>query len=437
MEALSLSSLFVVLILLLLLAVFLNGSETALMSVNRYRLRHRAQAGERAAKLAESLLAHPDRLIGLILLLSTIVNVITPMLVGFIALRMGGEIWVVAGAVLLTFVSLIFCEVAPKTFGALHPERLALPAAYVYAVLQWIFHPFVWATNLLANGVLRALGVAGQQASNSLSSEELRTVVAEAGAMIPRRHQQMLVSILDLEKVTVEDIMVPRNEIDGIDIEDDWDTILEKLRQTQHTRLPVYEGEIDKIIGVSHMKRIAHEMARSRLTPESLVQTAVARDAYFVPSGTTLNTQLVNFQRDKRRMAFVVDEYGDILGLVTLEDILEEIVGEFTTDPANMMHRDVHRDSDGSFVVNGSASIRALNRAMHWNLPTDGPKTLSGLIVEFLETIPEPGTTLKIANYTLEVVQTADNAVKTARVRPPPVMGEPFAADAAEEPESG
>ena len=226
-------------------------------------------------------------------------------------------------------------------------------------------------------------------------------------------------SILDLEKVTVEDIMVPRNEIDGIDIEDDWDTVLEKLRQTQHTRLPVYEGEIDKIIGVSHMKRIAHEMARSRLTLESLVQTAVARDAYFVPSGTTLNTQLVNFQRDKRRMAFVVDEYGDILGLVTLEDILEEIVGEFTTDPANMMHRDVHAESDGAFVVNGSASIRALNRAMHWNLPTDGPKTLSGLIVEFLETIPEPGTTLKIANYMLEVLQTADNAVKTARVRPP------------------
>ena len=423
MDDLPLSSLFGALGVLLLLAGFFAGSETALMSLNRYRLRHRAQAGERGAKLAESLLKQPDRLIGLILLLSTIVNVTTPMLVGFIALRLGGEIWVVVGAVLLTLVTLIFCEVAPKTFGALHPERLAMPAAFVYTGLLLIFYPFVWATNLLANGVLRALGVSQQQASNSLSSEELRTVVAEAGAMIPRRHQQMLVSILDLENVTVEDIMVPRNEIVGIDVDDDWDSILEKLRQTQHTRLPLYEGEIDKIIGVSHMKRIAHEMARGRLTPESLLQTAVARDAYFVPSGTTLNTQLLNFQRDKRRMAFVVDEYGDILGLVTLEDILEEIVGEFTTDPAHMMHRDVHREADGSFVVNGSTSIRALNRAMQWSLPTDGPKTLSGLIVEFLETIPEPGTTLKLANYMLEVVQTADNAVKTARVRPPASIG--------------
>jgi Mg2+/Co2+ transporter CorB len=427
MDELSLGSLFVALAVLLSLAGFFAGSETALMSLNRYRLRHRAQAGHRGAKLAENLLARPDRLIGLILLLSTIINVAAPMLVGYIALRLGGEIWAVAGAVLLIVITLIFCEVAPKTYGALHPERLALPAAYVYAVLLLVFQPFVWATNLLANGVLRALGVSAEQASNSLSSEELRTVVAEAGAMIPRRHQQMLVSILDLEKVTVEDIMVPRNEIVGIDIEDDWEVILETLRQTQHTRLPIFEGEIDKIIGVAHLKRIAHELARGRLTRESLIQTAIARDAYFVPSGTTLNTQLVNFQRDKRRMAFVVDEYGDILGLVTLEDILEEIVGEFTTDPAHMMHRDVHAEGDGTFVVNGSASIRALNRAMHWNLPTDGPKTLSGLIVEFLETIPEPGTTLKIADYMLEVLQTADNAVKTARVGPPASIGEPVA----------
>lgn len=222
--------------------------------------------------------------------------------------------------------------------------------------------------------------------------------------------------------------MVPRNEIVGIDIEDDWDSILDKLRQSQHTRMPVYEGEIDKIIGVTHMKRVAHEMARGRLTLDSLVETAVARDAYFVPAGTTLNTQLLNFQRDKRRMAFVVDEYGDILGLVTLEDILEEIVGEFTTDPATMMHRDVHAEGDGSFVVNGSASIRALNRAMQWNLPTDGPKTLSGLMVEVLETIPETGTSLKIADYALEVLQTADNAVKTVRVRPPAGLQERAAA---------
>jgi Mg2+/Co2+ transporter CorB len=282
-----------------------------------------------------------------------------------------------------------------------------------------LLYPFVWATNLLANGVLRLFGVSPQLASNSLSSEELRTVVAEAGAMIPHRHQQMLVSILDLENATVEDIMVPRNEIVGIDLGDDWDRVVEQLRQSQHTRLPVYEGEIDRIIGVLHMKQVVHELARGRLDRAALMEAAGAREAYFVPSGTTLNTQLLNFQRNKRRMAFVVDEYGDIQGLVTLEDILEEIVGEFTTDPATMMHKDVHAEADGSFVASASATIRALNRSMRWNLPTDGPKTLNGLIVEFLETIPEPGTTLKLADYMLEVLQTGDNAIKTVRIRPP------------------
>jgi len=404
---------------LLILAAFFAGSETALMSMNRYRLRHRANAGNRGARLAEALLAHPDRLIGLILLLSTLVNVITPMLVGFIALRLGGELWVASAATVLAFVLLIFCEVAPKTFGALNPERLALPSAYVYTPLLWVLYPFVWMTNLLANGVLRLFGVPAQQAANSLSSEELRTVVAEAGAMIPKRHRQMLVSILDLENATVEDIMVPRSEIVGIDVDDDWDRIVAQLRQAQHTRLPVYEGEIDKIIGVLHMKQVVHEQARGRLDRDALIEAAGARDAYFVPSGTTLNTQLLNFQRNRRRMAFVVDEYGDIQGLVTLEDILEEIVGEFTTDPATMMHKDVHAETDGSFVVNASTTIRALNRSMRWNLPTDGPKTLNGLIVEFLETIPEVGTTLKVADYMLEVLQTGDNAIKTVRIRPP------------------
>jgi Mg2+/Co2+ transporter CorB len=415
----SLALLFGALAGLLILAAFFAGSETALMSLNRYRLRHRANAGSRGARLAEALLARPDRLIGLILLLSTVVNVAIPTLVSFIALRLGGDFLVAFSAALLTLVLLIFCEVAPKTFGALYPERLALPSAFIYTPLLFLLYPFVWATNLLANAVLRLFGVSRQQAANSLSSEELRTVVAEAGAMIPRRHQQMLVSILDLEHATVEDIMVPRNEIVGVDIDDDWDRILEQLRQSQHTRLPLYQGEIDRIIGLLHMKQVVHELARGHLDAEALTAAAQAREPYFVPSGTTLNTQLLNFQRNKRRMAFVVDEYGDIQGLVTIEDILEEIVGEFTTDPATMMHKDVHAEADGSFVANASATIRALNRSMRWNLPTDGPKTLNGLIVEFLETIPEPGTTLKLADYMLEVLQTGDNAIKTVRIRPP------------------
>jgi Mg2+/Co2+ transporter CorB len=419
MQHLSLGLLFAALAALLVLAAFFAGSETALMSLNRYRLRHRANEGSRGARLAEALLARPDRLIGLILLLSTLDNVAAPILASFIALKLGGEFLVAFGAALLAFVLLIFCEVAPKTFGALYPERVALPAAYIYTPLLFVLYPFVWFTNLLANGVLRMFGVSRQVAANSLSSEELRTVVAEAGAMIPRRHQQMLVSILDLENATVEDIMVPRNEIVGIDIDDDWDRVVEQLRQSQHTRLPLYQGEIDRIIGVLHMKQVVHESARGRLNQEALTEAAQSREAYFVPSGTTLNTQLLNFQRNKRRLAFVVDEYGDIQGLVTIDDILEEIVGEFTTDPATMMHKDVHAEADGSFVANASATIRALNRSMHWNLPTDGPKTLNGLIVEFLETIPEPGTTLKMSDYMLEVLQTGDNAIKTVRIRPP------------------
>ncbi len=403
--------------MLLILAGLFAGSETALMSLNRYRLRHQANAGNRGARLAEALLAHPDRLIGLILLLSTIVNVTAPMLVGFIALRLGGELYVAGGAVALTLVLLIFCEVAPKTYGALHPERLALPAAYVYTPLLLVLYPFVWATNLLANGVLRLLGASQQQASHSLSSEELRTVVAEAGAMIPHRHQQMLVSILDLENATVEDIMVPRTEIVGIDVDDDWDKVLEQLRQSQHTRLPVYEGEIDRIIGVLHMKRVVHELARGRLNREGLIDAASARDAYFVPSGTTLNTQLLNFQRDKRRMAFVVDEYGDIQGLVTLEDILEEVVGEFTSDPATRI-KNVYLDADGSVLVHGSVTVRSLNRSLGWKLPTGGPKTLNGLVLEKLQELPKPGKRLEISNYQIEITDTRANAVKTARIRP-------------------
>ena len=213
--------------------------------------------------------------------------------------------------------------------------------------------------------------------------------------------------------------MVPRNEILGIDVDDDWDRVLEQLRQSQHTRLPVYQGDIDRIIGVLHMKQVVHELVRGRLERDALMQAANARDTYFVPSGTTLNTQLLNFQRGRHRLAFVVDEYGDIQGLVTIEDILEEIVGEFTTDPATMMHNDVHAEADGSFVANASANVRALNRSMRWNLPMDGPKTLNGLILEFLETIPESGTTLKLADYTLEVLQTGENTIKTVRIRPP------------------
>lgn len=405
------------LVVLLVLSGFFSGSETALMTLNRYRLRHLARTGHRAARMADRLLAQPDRLIGLILLGNNLVNVLASMITTLIALRLVGEAYLAAAAGLLTLVILIFSEVAPKTLAALHPERLAFPAAFIYWPLLRIVYPLVWLVNLLANGLLRLLGVRRDEASgNDLDSEELRTVVMEAGAMIPKRHQRMLVGILDLQKATVEDIMVPRNEIVGIDIADPWQSILEQLHNSQHTRLPVYEDNIDHTLGIIHVRRVLYHLARDELTRDNL--RTMAREPYFIPEGTPLNTQLLNFQRRHRRIGLVVDEYGDILGLVTLEDILEEIVGEFTTDPAHAI-RDVHPQTDGSYLVNATANIRSLNRSMGWELPTDGAKTLNGLILEHMETIPHPGTAMKFGDYPVEIVQTRGNAVKIVRIRPP------------------
>ena len=412
-----LGTLFLLLGILLLLSAFFSGTETALMSINRYRLRHRAREGHRGARLAEALLQRPDRLIGLILLGNNFVNISASSLVTVIALRVGGEGAIAAGAGILTLVILIFSEVAPKTLAALHPERLALPAALVYYPLLKITYPVVWVVNLMANGVLRLLGVRPETIEGqALSHEELRTVVAEAGALIPKRHKRMLMSVLELQDVTVDDIMVPRSDVVGIDLEDDWSDILDQITGSQHTRLPVFRGDLDDVLGMIHLRHVARELVEGELTREKLV--ALVRDPYFVPEGTPLHTQLLNFQRARRRIGFVVDEYGDIQGLVTLDDILEEIVGEYTTDPANV-YRDVQPEPDGSFVVSGAANVRALNRTMGWRLPIDGPKTLNGLVLERLETIPAAGDRLDLDGYRLEILQISENAVKSARLWPP------------------
>jgi Mg2+/Co2+ transporter CorB len=420
-----LGTLFAVLGLLLVLSAFFSSTETALMSINRYRLRHRARQGQRSARLAEALLQRPDRLIGLILLGNNFVNIFASSLVTVIALRLGGEGAIAIGAGVLTLVILIFAEVAPKTVAALHPERLALPAALIYYPLLKVTYPIVWLVNLMANGVLRLLGIRMEQVQgHALSHEELRTVVSEAGAMIPKRHQRMLISVLELQDVTVDDIMVPRNEIDGLDLDDDWEDLLEQITESRHTRLPVYRGDLDQVVGIIHLRSIMGELSEGELSREHLA--AKSLEPYFVPEGTPLHTQLVNFQRAKRRLAMVVDEYGDIQGLVTLDDILEEIVGEFTTDPADI-YRDVQPEADGGFMVSGTANVRELNRMMGWRLPTDGPKTLNGLIVERLETIPQAGAILRLGGYQLEIVQTSDNAVRSVRLRPPPRPGNPAA----------
>jgi Mg2+/Co2+ transporter CorB len=400
------------------LSAFFSSTETALMSVNRYRLRNLARHGNLAARLTERLLSRPDRLIGVILLGNTLSNVAAASIVTLLTLEYLGERWLAAATGALTIVLLLLSEVGPKTYGALHAERLALPAAYVYRPLLLLCYPIVWAINLFTNALLRLVGVsAAQVASHSLSADELRTAVAEAGSLIPLKHQQMLVNILDLERITVEEIMVPRNDVTGIDLNDDWERNLAALRDSQHTRLPVYEGDLDHIVGVLHMKRVARELARGSLDRASLEQLARSREPYYVPEGTTLNQQLVAFQENRRRHAYVVDEYGDVQGLLTIEDILEEIVGEFTTLPHALRH-DLTADEDGSYVASGSSTIRSLNRALGWSLPTSGPKTLNGLILEYLEAIPEPGTALKLHGHPIEVLQTADNAVRTVRIWP-------------------
>jgi Mg2+/Co2+ transporter CorB len=410
--------LFGILVLLLMLSGFFSSTETALMSINRYRLRHRAREGSVGARTAERLLAQPDRLIGVILVCNNFVNSAAAAIVTVISLSLGGEAYAAIGVGIFTVVLIIFGEVAPKTYGALYPERLALPAALVYDVLLKILYPVVWTTNLLANGVLRLMGISREKAgTTSLSREELRTVVAEASTVIPHRHQRMLMSILDLERINVEDIMVPRNEIAGLDVSDDWDDILDQLRDSRHTRIPVFDGSVDELVGILHMKKVARLLARGELDREQLVALAKSREPYYVPEGTSLNTQLVNFQRQRRRVAFVVDEYGDVQGLVTLEDLLEEIVGEFTSDTSSL-HKDVHKEKGGTFIVNASASVRTLNRKMGWSLPTSGPRTLNGLIIEYLETIPDPGTSLRVNDYSIDILQTGDNAVKTVRLKP-------------------
>jgi Mg2+/Co2+ transporter CorB len=395
-------------------SAFFAGSETALMSLNRYRVRHLARAGHRGAQLAERLLKRPDRLIGLMRLGDTLANVAATSITTLIALRIGGDKALAVAGLLLIMALLIFSEITPKTLAALYPERFGFPAAYIYWPLLKLLWPVVWVVNSFTRLVLRIMNIRADQAPlHSMSSEELRSVVTEAGALIPKRHQRMLLSILDLEKITVEDIMVPRNEITGVDLDADWDDIVRQLHSSQHTRMPVYEGSIEKVIGFVHARQALHLLSRDDADKDALRK--ILREAPFVPEGTSLQRQLLNFQNAKKRIGLVVDEYGDIQGLVTLEDILEEIVGEFTTDPA-AQHKDVYKESETSYLINGSATLRSLNRVMHLKLPMEGPKTLNGLILEMLEAIPQPGTAFKLAGHSFEIVQTSDNTVKTVRL---------------------
>lgn len=414
----SLTALLVLLAVLILLSAFFSSSETGMMSLNRYRLKHMAKTGHRGARKVNDLLKRTDRLLSMILLGNNFINVLASSIATVIALRVWGDAGIAIATLGLTVILLIFGEVTPKTLAALYPERIAYPASYILAPLLWIMSPLVWAINLITKGLLSLMGIKFKNAADDhLSQEELRTVVNEAGALIPKRHRDMLVSILDLEKVTVNDIMVPRNEVVGIDMNQDMSDILRQLRSSQHTRLPLYEGDINEIVGILHLRNTSRLLQSEELSHEMLVR--LARDPYFIPENTPLNTQLINFQKAKRRIGIVVDEYGDVLGIATLEDILEEIVGEFTTDYAATSSPDILPQDDGTFIMDGATHIRTINKMLGWHLPTDGPKTLNGMITETLETIPESNVCLRFNGIRIEILQIKDNVVRAAKVYPP------------------
>jgi|TARA_R100001244_G_scaffold104485_5_gene77489 Mg2+/Co2+ transporter CorB len=412
----SLTALFIILAGLILLSAFFSSSETGMMSLNRYRLKHMAKTGHRGARRAQSLLNRTDQLIGVILIGNNFVNIFASAIATVIAIRIWGDAGIAIATVLLTIVILIFAEVTPKTLAALFPEKIAFPASHVLGPLLKLLYPVVWAVNLFTGAILKIIGVSADDAANEhLSREELRTLVNEAGALIPAKHKDMLVSILDLEKVTVNDIMVPRNEVVGIDLDDDLDTILRQLRSSQHTRLPVFKGDINNIQGVLHLRNASKLLLHDEINKAMLMQ--LCREPYFIPESTPLNTQLINFQKEKRRFGIVVDEYGEVLGLATLEDILEEIVGEFTTDYA-ATSPDIIPQDDGTYIIDGTSAVRTINKTLGWKLPIDGPKTLNGLITETLENIPDTNVCLKVGGHRVEVLQIKDNVVKAAIVHP-------------------
>ena len=407
-------ALLLILAVLIALSAFFSSSETGMMSLNRYRLKHLSKKGHRGAQRAEDLLSRPDRLLGTILVGNNIVNILAASIASVIAVQLWGDAGIAISTILLTIVILIFGEITPKTLAALRPEMIAFRVSIILSLLQRVLYPVVWLCGTVSNGLLRLLGINPKSnQEGQLSAEELRTVVNEASLGITRKRQNMLLSILDLEKMTVNDIMVPRNEAYGIDLDDDMPIILDQLRTSHHTRLPIFRGDINNVTGLVHMRIIARLLSRDELTKESLI--ASSKDPYFIPENTPLHTQLLNFQKHKRRIGFVVDEYGDVIGLITLEDILEEIVGEFTTDllPAN---HDIHPQNDGTYVIDGSVALRAINRQLLWKLPEDGPKTLNGLITERLENIPDNSVCLSIGQYRMEILQTKDNMVKSVRI---------------------
>lgn len=420
MDEIPLSTLLIALVVLLVISAFFSISETSMMALNRYRLRHLAKTGHRGARLASQLLSKTDRLLGVVLLGNNLVNAAAAALVTVIVFRVFGEseLALTMGTLVVTFFILVFSEISPKVMGASYPERIAFPAAYVLTPLLKLVYPIVWFVNLFVRGLLWILRLTPQSnQTHTLSMEELRTLVLEGGNFLPQKHQKILLNLFDLESITVEDAMTPRVQIEAIDIAAPPDEIRRQISTANHTRVPVYRERLDDIIGIAHVRKVLNLSEGEEFDAETLKESM--REPYFIPMGTPLLTQLQNFQEQQDRMGLVVDEYGELKGLLTLEDILEEIIGEFTTQSPLQQTARFRRDEDGSILVEGGSTLRDLNRKLGYKFPLDGPKTLNGLILEHLQDIPEPGTSVKIAGYPMEILQTHDRVIKSVRLLAP------------------
>ncbi len=386
-----------------------------MMSLNKYRMNHLRRGQHAGATRASKLLEKPDKLIGVILIGNNFVNFLAASIASSITILILGEPAPFTTAIVLTLVVLIFAEVTPKTIAALYPERIAYPSSIVLGVLLKVLYPIVWAVNFVSNTLVRTLGFHPQADSSDqqLSQEELRTVVHESESRLPKKRQGMLLNILDLEKVQVDQIMVPRNEVTGLDIEDAMEDVLEQIASAQHTRLPVYRKDIDKIVGVLHMRSAGRLIKTENLNKAAIIQETT--EPYFIPDSTPLHTQLFNFQSKKLRLAVVVDEFGAVKGIVTLEDILEEIVGEFTTDLADS-NRDIFAQEDGSYLIDGGTSIRDINRTLSWELDSESANTLNGVLMEVLQSIPDASVGVKLDGYHAEILQVKDNVFRTVKM---------------------
>ncbi|WP_158784105.1 HlyC/CorC family transporter [Pantoea sp. BAV 3049] len=418
MEQVSTTSLIIILVIMVLVSAWFAGSETGMMTLNRYKLRHQAKNGSRAARRVEKLLRRPDRLLSLVLIGNNLVNILASALATIVGMRIHGDEGVAIATGILTFCVLVFAEVLPKTIAALYPEKVAFPSSLLLGPLQVVMMPLVWLLNTITRILMRLVGMRTEGAINSaLSKEELRTIVYESRSLMSRRNQDMLLSVLDLEKVNVDDIMVPRNEIVGININDDWKSIVRQLTHTPHGRVVLYRDSLDDAISMLRVREAYRLMTEKKeFTKEVMLRSA--DEIYYVPEGTPLNVQLVKFQRNKKKVGLVVDEYGDIKGLVTIEDILEEIVGDFTTSMSPTLAEEVVPQNDGSVLIEGSANIRELNKAFNWNLPEEEARTINGMILEAIEDIPLPDTTVHVGHYAVDILDVQENMIKQVRITP-------------------